>query len=45
VPPDAAAEILSDRKDGEVRASGQLVRLTNLKKVYWPEDGITKGDL
>lgn len=24
---------------------GKVVRLTNLKKVYWPDEGYTKGDL
>src|SRR4051812_43178535 len=24
---------------------GRSVRVTNLAKVYWPEDGLTKGDL
>jgi bifunctional non-homologous end joining protein LigD len=28
-----------------VPASGHAVRLTNLEKVFWPEAGITKGDL
>jgi len=27
------------------RDTGRDVRLTNLDKVFWPEDGITKGDL
>jgi bifunctional non-homologous end joining protein LigD len=45
VPSVVGVEIPFDRKDANVRASGQLVRLTNLKKVYWPEEGITKGDL
>ncbi|HET7275390.1 MAG TPA: non-homologous end-joining DNA ligase, partial [Longimicrobiaceae bacterium] len=35
----------SDRKNCEVRVGGKVVRLTNLQKVYWPESGITKGDL
>ena len=29
----------------EVRFSGRSVRLTNLKKLFWPEHGITKRDL
>src|ERR1700680_4494140 len=36
------------RRDGEsavVRADGKDVALTNLRKPFWPELGITKGDL
>jgi bifunctional non-homologous end joining protein LigD len=29
----------------EVRFDGRSVRLTNLQKLFWPELGITKGDL
>jgi len=29
----------------EVAAGDRVVRLTNLRKVFWPEAGITKGDL
>jgi bifunctional non-homologous end joining protein LigD len=36
VPGDSAARVLAD---------GREVRLTNLEKVFWPESGITKGDL
>src|SRR5439155_6028523 len=32
------------RGDGAAPAAGRDVRLTNLKKVFWPE-GYTKGDL
>jgi bifunctional non-homologous end joining protein LigD len=28
-----------------VRADGKEVRLTNLRKIFWPELGLTKGDL
>ena len=28
-----------------VAAAGRDVRLTNLEKLFWPEEGITKGDL
>lgn len=28
-----------------VEAAGKRVKLTNLPKVYWPEEGYTKGDL
>ena len=29
----------------EVDAGGKKVSLTNLQKIFWPEDNITKGDL
>ena len=29
----------------EVKVAGKSVRLTNLDKVFWPELGVTKGDL
>ncbi|HVH13601.1 MAG TPA: non-homologous end-joining DNA ligase [Longimicrobium sp.] len=32
-------------KQCEVRVGGRTVRLTNLQKPFWPELGITKGDL
>src|ERR1700737_3308595 len=28
-----------------LRAAGKEVRLTNLDKLFWPERGVTKGDL
>jgi bifunctional non-homologous end joining protein LigD len=31
--------------DGKLELSGKSLRLTNLSKVYWPDDGYTKGDL
>ena len=34
-----------DIDNAEVIAEGKLVRLTNLRKPFWPELGITKGDL
>jgi bifunctional non-homologous end joining protein LigD len=34
-----------DTNDVEVRLGGRAVRLTNLRKPFWPELGITKGDL
>jgi bifunctional non-homologous end joining protein LigD len=35
------------KRSGAVLANveGRTVRLTNLEKVYWPDEGITKGDL
>ena len=37
--------IPTDTDNVEVRAGGKLVRLTNLRKPFWPDLGITKGDL
>jgi bifunctional non-homologous end joining protein LigD len=34
-----------DREAAVVRAAGKDVALTNLRKPFWPERGITKGDL
>src|SRR5205809_2849045 len=34
-----------DADDAIVRADGKEVRLTNLRKIFWPELGLTKGDL
>lgn len=34
-----------DQKDAVIDAGGKQVRLTNLSKVFWPEDQITKRDL
>jgi hypothetical protein len=32
-------------KSSTWEAAGRSVRVTNLDRVYWPEDGFTKGDL
>jgi bifunctional non-homologous end joining protein LigD len=29
----------------EIRAGSRVLRLSNLEKVFWPDEGITKGDL
>jgi bifunctional non-homologous end joining protein LigD len=34
-----------DKRDAVVEVDGREVRLTNLAKPFWPDDGITKGDL
>jgi bifunctional non-homologous end joining protein LigD len=34
-----------DARDAVVGVDGREVRLTNLAKPFWPENGITKGDL
>ena len=43
----AAPAVAIPRVDGdaELDLAGRRVRLTNLKKPFWPELGITKGDL
>ncbi len=38
-------EIPGDKPSAEVQADGKTVTLTNLQKVFWPEDKITKRDL
>src|SRR5439155_1704947 len=38
-------EIPGDVNDAEIDVGGRAVKLTNLKKVFWPQDGLTKGDL
>ncbi len=45
--PRAASRVVLPRdvRDIEVTVAGRTVRLTNLQKVFWPETGITKGDL
>src|SRR5688572_31928175 len=35
----------ADVTDAVVEAAGREVRLTNLRKPFWPDLGITKGDL
>ena len=40
-----AAVIPENVDDAEITVSGKSVRLTNLRKLFWPELGITKGDL
>ncbi|HEX8690935.1 MAG TPA: non-homologous end-joining DNA ligase [Longimicrobium sp.] len=43
---DAGPELIPARgKACEVKVGGKAVRLTNLHKPFWPELGITKGDL
>jgi bifunctional non-homologous end joining protein LigD len=34
-----------DRDNLEVRCGDQIIQLTNLRKLFWPKLGITKGDL
>ena len=46
-PPRAASavEIPRDVGDAEVDVGGRVVKLTNLAKVFWPAERITKGDI
>lgn len=32
-------------KQAEVKLDGHLLKFTNLDKLYWPDEGITKGDM
>jgi bifunctional non-homologous end joining protein LigD len=43
--PAAALSLPRDVGDVEVRLGPRAVRLTNLRKPFWPDLGITKGDL
>jgi len=40
-----STRLAQQRETVEFDAHGKSVRLTNLRKVFWPELGITKGDL
>jgi bifunctional non-homologous end joining protein LigD len=37
--------IPKNAKEVELKINGRSVRLTNLQKLFWPEEGIRKGDL
>ena len=41
----SAVTIPSDTDEAKVMADGREVRLTNLRKPFWPDRGISKGDL
>lgn len=45
VEPELALELPIDRDEVELRLGERAVRLTNLRKPFWPELGITKGRL
>ena len=40
-----AIELPSTERDAELTLGGRPVRLTNLGKIFWPREGITKRDL
>lgn len=42
---DAGVAIPRDAPACELRAGPRVVRLTNLQKIFWRDDGLTKGDL
>jgi bifunctional non-homologous end joining protein LigD len=43
---DQLSELESARKDGDLALpNGDTLRVTNLAKVFWPDLGVTKGDL
>ena len=39
------ALIPADASETELNLDGRLVKLTNLQKVFWPDEGLRKGDL
>jgi bifunctional non-homologous end joining protein LigD len=41
----ARKELLADGKEATLRIDGQSLKFTNLKKVYYPDDGFTKRDV
>jgi bifunctional non-homologous end joining protein LigD len=43
--PEVRVEIPRDTNDVVLKAGARQVRLTNLRKPFWPKLGITKGDL
>jgi bifunctional non-homologous end joining protein LigD len=43
--PSRRALVIPDDTDAELTVGGRRVRLTNLRKVFWTESGITKRDL
>jgi bifunctional non-homologous end joining protein LigD len=40
-----AVDIPGDRDEGELTVGRKRVKLTNLGKLFWPDLGVTKGDL
>jgi bifunctional non-homologous end joining protein LigD len=38
-------EIPRNERNAEIRVAGTAIELTNLEKVFWPDEGITKRDL
>ncbi len=44
-PASAREELLADVKEASLRIDGQTLKFTNLKKVYYPDEGYTKRDV
>lgn len=44
-PLDAGLEVPADRNEAVLDVGGRHVKLTNLRKTFWPELGLTKRDL
>jgi bifunctional non-homologous end joining protein LigD len=44
-PEEARTELLSDVKEASLRIDSQTLKFTNLKKVYYPDEGYTKRDV
>ena len=40
-----AVQVPSDAEGADVKVGGKTVHLSNLRKQFWPELGITKGEL
>jgi bifunctional non-homologous end joining protein LigD len=40
-----SSPIPEDVSDFELKVDGRVVKLTNLQKLFWPEERVTKGDL
>jgi bifunctional non-homologous end joining protein LigD len=38
-------DVAAGAREAEIFVDGKTVRLTNLRKVFWPDEGITKRDL
>lgn len=38
-------KVISNSKSTDVKIGSHVLKVTNRSKVYWPEDGYTKGDL
>jgi bifunctional non-homologous end joining protein LigD len=45
-PPRPLSALERDKADGDLALpNGDVLRVTNLRKVFWPALGLTKGDL
>ncbi len=39
------SSVKKEKKEDTIKANGHLVKLTNQHKIYWPDEGYTKGDV